>query len=147
MARRRHGLYDRLTDFKIEKRFKTMNDNYFNEVKEKWGNTEAYAEFADKTKGYSKEHFEIINSGLDSIMGEFCECMNSSKEPNSEKAQKLVGKLQKYITDNLYTCTDDILNSLGQMYIADERFKTNIDKHGKGTAEYISKAILNYCNK
>ena len=84
MARRRHGLSDRLTDFKIEKRFKTMNDKYFNEVKEKWGNTEAYAEFADKTKGYSKERFDAVNAGLDSIMREFCECMNSSKDTNYE---------------------------------------------------------------
>ena len=29
----------------------------------------------------------------------------------------------------------------GQMYVADVRFKNNIDKHGDGTAEFIREAI------
>jgi hypothetical protein len=31
------------------------------------------------------------------------------------------------------------------MYVADERFKTNIDKHASGTADFVSKAIEIYC--
>ena len=38
-------------------------------------------------------------------------------------------------------CTDEILAGLGQMYVTDERFKSNIDKHSSGTAEFISQAI------
>ena len=54
-------------------------------------------------------------------------------------------KLQDYITENFYHCTDDILAGLGQMYACDERFKNNIDKCGEGTAEFVSKAIEVYC--
>ena len=54
-------------------------------------------------------------------------------------------KWQNYITENFYTCTKDILAGLGKMYIADERFKDNIDKHGKGTAEFMCQAIGAYC--
>ena len=61
--------------------------------------------------------------------------------PDSETAQRLVKKLQDYITTNFYHCTDDILAGLGQMYICDERFKNNIDKNGEGTAEFVSEAI------
>ena len=46
--------------------------------------------------------------------------------------------LQNYITENYYTCTNEILAGLGQMYIADARFQTNIDKHAAGTAAFIS---------
>ena len=56
-----------------------------------------------------------------------------------------VEKLQRCITDNFYTCTNEILAGLGQMYVADERFKNNIDKHGEGTAEYVSQCIKSYC--
>ena len=53
--------------------------------------------------------------------------------------------MQRCITDNFYTCTNEILAGLGQMYAADVRFKTNIDKHGEGTAEFVSQCIKSYC--
>ena len=114
------------------------------EVKERWGNTEAYAEFESKTKDYSKERFADINSGLENIFRDFAELMQSGAEPSSDEVQALVKKLQDYITENYYTCTDEILAGLGQMYLADERFKNNIDKYASGTAEFASKAIYNY---
>ena len=114
------------------------------EVKERWGNTEAYAEFSEKTKDYSKERFADINTRLEYIFRDFAELMQSGAEPDSSDAQALVKKLQDYITENYYTCTDEILKGLGQIYVADERFKSNIDKYADGTAEYVSKAITAY---
>ena len=70
--------------------------------------------------------------------------MNSGEAPDSKESQNLVEKLQNYITENFYTCTKEILAGLGQMYVADERFKNNIDKHSVGTAEFVSKAIEYY---
>ena len=121
--------------------------DYNNEVKERWGNTEAYAEFSEKTKDYSKERFVDINTGLEYIFRDFAELMKSGTEPNSSDAQALVKKLQDYITENYYTCTDEILAGLGQMYVTDERFKSNIDKYADGTAEYASKAIAIYTKR
>ncbi|MBQ5995529.1 MAG: MerR family transcriptional regulator [Clostridia bacterium] len=118
---------------------------YKAEAKEKWGNTKAYAEFNEKTKAYSKERFADINTGLEYILRDFAELMKSGAEPDSSEAQALVKKLQDYITENYYTCTDEILAGLGQMYVADERFKDNIDKYADGTAEFASKAIRIYC--
>ena len=121
--------------------------NYNNEVKERWGSTEAYAEFSEKTKDYSKERFADINTGLEYIFRDFAELMQSGTEPSSNETQALVKKLQNYITENYYTCTDEILAGLGQMYVADERFKNNIDKYADGTAEYVSKAIAIYTKR
>mgnify|MGYP003290607831 FL=1 len=123
----------------------TEYENYKNEVKEKWGNTDAYKEYSQKSKGYSKENFNALGEGMDKILEEFAICMNSGATPNSEETQNLVKKLQNYITENFYTCTSEILAGLGQMYIADERFKVNIDKHSVGTAEFVSKSIEYYC--
>ena len=116
--------------------------NFEKEVKQRWGKTEAYAEFETKTKDYSKERFADINSGLENIFCAFAELMQTGAEPSSTEAQALVKKLQNYITENYYTCTDEILAGLGQMYVADERFKSNIDKYAIGTAEFASQAIV-----
>ncbi len=114
---------------------------YKAETAERWGNTEAYKEFSAKTAGNSKEKTAEIIEGLDSIFGEFAACMQNKNAPDSSEALGLVSKLQAYITANFYNCSDEILAGLGQMYSADERFRNNINKHGEGTAEYISKAI------
>ena len=119
--------------------------NYENEVKEKWGNTEAYKEYSQKSKNYSKENFNALTDGINNIMKEFSVSMNNGASFDSTDAQNLVKKLQGYITENFYTCTNEILYGLGQMYVADERFKDNINKHSQGTAEFISKAIEYYC--
>ena len=67
--------------------------------------------------------------------------------PESDIAQNLVEKWQKYITENYFKCTDEILSGLGLMYVGDERFTKNIDQYGEGTAEFMSKAINTYCKK
>ncbi len=84
-------------------------------------------------------------AGLNAIFGEFSAVLKSGKMPESEAAQALVDKLQAYVTDNFYTCTPEILKGLGQMYVADDRFKANIDQNGTGTAEFTSKAIEYRC--
>ena len=123
------------------------SDEYIDEVKEKWGNTEAYKEQIVKTKDYSKEKFEVLGLEMNNIFAEFASCMNDGNDVNEEVVQSLVKKLQNHITENYYNCTNDILAGLGQMYVMDERFKNNIDKNGEGTAEYVSKAIALYCKK
>ena len=72
----------------------------------------------------------------------------SSSSPESDEAQELVKKLQNFITENYYNCTDEILFGLGRMYVFDERFTENIDNAGgKGTAEFVLKAIGAHCGK
>ena len=118
--------------------------NYENEARDRWGNTDAYREHEKKTKNYTKEKWVEVNNGLMAIFAEFAERKNSGFDANSPEVQSLVVQLQEYITQNYYTCTDEILAGLGKMYVADERFKKNIDKYGDGTAEFASAAIEIY---
>ena len=81
------------------------------------------------------------------IFSEFAVCKTSGASADSSEAQALVAKLQEHITDSYYTCTDEILAGLGKMYVADERFKKNIDKHGEKTAEFAAEANAVYGRK
>lgn len=121
-------------------------ETYKAEAKERWGRTVSYKEYSEKTKDYSKDKWSNLTNDLNNIMVEFAVCMKNVKDPNSAEVQNLVKLLQNHITDNYYLCTNEILSSLGQMYVADERFKNNIDKHADGTAEFISEAINIYCS-
>ena len=118
--------------------------SYETEARTRWGDTAAYRENEQKTKNYTKEKWAEANDGLMAIFAEFAACKNSGASADSAEAQALVAKLQAYITANYYTCTDEILAGLGRMYVADERFKKNIDKYGDGTAEFAAEGIRIY---
>ena len=124
----------------------TEFEQYKAEVKEKWGQTNAYAEYAERSKGRTKENANALAEGMELIFAQFALCMQNGDPVTSNDAQALVKKLQAYITGNFYTCTREILAGLGKMYVADKRFQNNIDKHASGTAEYTSKAIAYYCS-
>ena len=117
---------------------------YNAEVRSRWGNTDAYREHEQKTKNYTKEKWAEANDGLMAIFAELAACKDSGACADSDEAQSLVAKLQAHITANYYTCTDEILAGLGKMYVADERFKKNIDKYSDGTSEFVSEAIAEY---
>ena len=121
--------------------------SYETEARERYGNTSAYREHEQKTKNYTKEKWAEANNGLMAIFAEFAACKDRGASADSAEAQTLVAKLQAYITANYYTCTDEILAGLGKMYVADERFKKNIDKYGEGTAEFVSEGIRIYVEK
>ena len=121
-----------------------MINNYESEARARWGKTDDYREHEQKTKNYTKEKWAEASDGMMAIFAEFAACKASGASADSDEAQALVAKLQAYITANYYTCTDEILEGLGKMYIADERFKKNIDKYGEGTAEFAADAIAAY---
>lgn len=119
-------------------------NKYAEEVKNRWGNTDAYKEYEKKTKSYDKNAWNTINEDMAKILKEFAD--NRNEDPNSDIAQELVEKWRMYITSNFYNCTKEILSGLGLMYTSDERFKNNIDQYGEGTAEFMAKAIELYCS-
>lgn len=122
-----------------------QNKQYADEVRERWGDTEAYKESERRAANYSQSDWDALNDGMDAIMAGFAELKADGASPDSERTHLQVEMLRQFITGNMYTCTDEILAGLGQMYVADERFTKNIDKHGDGTAEYIGECINSYC--
>ena len=118
---------------------------YQDEVRARYGNTDAYREHEQKTKNYTEEKWAEANDGLMAIFAELAVRKDSGVCADSAEAQALVAKLQSHITANYYTCTDEILAGLGKMYVDDERFKKNMDKYGARTAEFASEAITIFC--
>ena len=117
------------------------------EVKAKWGHTDAYKQFEKKAGGCSGQEWNDAAEGIDRIMAAFAACMKSGAPADSPEADALVRRLQTYITEHFYDCTDPILAGLGQMYVEDDRFRENIDRYGAGTAAYIRAAIGAYLGK
>ena len=121
-------------------------DEYAAQAKASWGNTPEYLEFEEKSKNRTDQEDKIISTQMMAIFTEFGTMLEFNT--SSEKVQAQVKKLQDFITENFYKCSDEILYSLGSMYAGGGDFTKNIDKAGgKGTAEFVFKAIKNYCKK
>ena len=120
-------------------------EKYKSEVIAKWGNTKAYQEYRQKDIAQNEGGYSKIANELMTMFSELGGLKHLT--PDSDEVQKKISALQKFITDNYYVCTNEILNGLGQMYVGDERFRKNIDRAGgDGTAEFASQAISVYCS-
>ena len=128
------------------KRFDTtkIERQYAAKVRQRWGNTAAYAEYKRKSAGYNTVQQKMLDGEGAAVLNEFGK--NRSLPPDSPQAQELVKKWQAYITDNCYNCTKELLFCLGQMYVDDERFTQHIDQYGAGTAAFMAAAIEIYTN-
>lgn len=123
---------------------KSKITDYEKEVAEHWGKTDAYKEYTEKSKNMTAEQKRNSENGLMQQFAVFGEL--KAKSADSVEVQSAVKNLRQFITDNFYNCTKEILLCLGDMYISDERFKSNIDSvGGAGTAEFVQKAIKIYC--
>ena len=121
-------------------------DEYARRAKEQWGNTAEYKESEEKAKGRTKEEEKDMMVQFMQIFTEFGAIKDQA--PDGAEAQSQVKKLQDYITEHFYQCSDEILSGLGQMYAADGEFKENIDRAGgEGTAVFVSDAIRCFCGK
>jgi len=119
-------------------------DEYEEQAKSTWGTTPAYKEYEVKSAGRTAEDNRILAVGLMEIFAEFGRQL--SLQPSDNAVQANVIKLQNYITENFYTCSDEILLSLGRFYSGGGSMQRNIDKAaGEGTAEFVSQAIEFHC--
>lgn len=131
-------------DFKAFDRSKL--DEYSRRAKELYGNMPEYKEMQEKTKNRTQEDDRILADRFMLFFKEAGEIKDT--DPASPEAQDIVKRIQEYITENLYTCSNKILSGLGKMYSGDGEFTKNIDEYGgEGTAEFVDKAIQIYCDK
>ena len=121
-------------------------DEYSRQAKELYGSTPEYKEMEEKQKNRTEEDEKILADRFMLLFKEAGKIKNS--DPASIDAQNLVKRIQDYITENLYTCTNKILRGLGKMYSGGGEITTNIDVYGgEGTAVFVANAIEIYCDK
>ena len=116
-------------------------DQYEDEVKEKYGQTDAYKQSNSKTKNYTKEDWAQMALESDFIVQRFKNLMEKGIDPESDEAKEVAEAHRQHITKWFYNCSYEIHSGLALMYISDERFKENYEKHADGLAQYIHDAI------
>lgn len=117
---------------------------YAKETEDRYGNSNAYKESQKKTSKYGKADWENIMGEAGEIYSNLAKLMD--RDPSDKEVQILVEQWRNHITKNFYNCTPEIFRGLALMYTADERFTENIDKYGEGLAQFLSDAMIIYCD-
>jgi len=116
-------------------------DEYTQETSRRWSDTAEFTDSMPRTASYTSEDWQAMRADEDEIYARFLALIGDNVRPDSSAATELVEVHRNHISKWFYECSPEIHASLGSMYVADERFRSNIDKAGEGLAAYMSAAI------
>lgn len=121
-------------------------EEYAARARTTWGATPEYQEFEQKNSGKTSDEQKKTGDGLMALFAEFGAMKDG--DPAAPEAQIQARRVQDYITEHYYTCTNTIFAQLGKTYGSGGEFTENIDKAGgPGTAAFASEAIRIYCEE
>ncbi|MFA5831729.1 MAG: TipAS antibiotic-recognition domain-containing protein [Candidatus Paceibacterota bacterium] len=121
-------------------------NEYEEEVRERWGDTEAYRQSREHVKKMGKDGLKKVLEESGKLTVEIAECMKAGERADGERTQKLIARhydgLRAFYEPNL-----EMYRGLAEMYVADERFKQNYEKVAVGLAEYLKKGMTKYAEE
>lgn len=119
-----------------------IQDPYQQEAQERWGNTDAYRQSANRLKDYSAEDVELAKKDMNEATLIILDAMLAGLPADSPEAMAGAAAHRKSISDWWYECSYEMHVNLAQMYISDERFSDFYEKMNVGLAQYVHDAIF-----
>jgi len=116
-------------------------DQYEEEVQERWGETDAYAQSKRRTSAYTKDDWVRIKAEGEDVEARFAAALAAGVPADSEQAMDLAEEHRQQISRNFYDCPPEMHAGLGRMYVEDERFTAHYDRRAPGLAQYVSTAV------
>jgi MerR family transcriptional regulator, thiopeptide resistance regulator len=136
---------ERGTAMKEDQMFDAFGDfdpkEYEDEVKERWGDTDAYRQSQQRMKSLTKDDIDRYKKDFSAVLAAFGDAMAEGKPIDSGEVQAIVERHRQSI-EFWYTCSQEHHANLGRMYVADPRFKANYEKVREGLAQYVCDAIV-----
>lgn len=118
------------------------HSQYEEEARERWGDTDAYRQSAERTRRYTKQDWEAIQAEGEALTARYVTLMDAGAAPQGPEAQQVASDHRAYFTRWFYDCSPELFRNLARMWVEDERFTRNIDKARPGLAAYQSAAAL-----
>ena len=116
-------------------------DLYAEEVQQRWGDTDAYRQSADRAKGYTKADWQAIMAEGEAATNALAAAMKAGRAESSTEAMDAAEQARQHISRWFYDCPLEMHRNLGDMYVSDERFTATYEKIARGLAQYAHDAI------
>jgi hypothetical protein len=114
---------------------------YEAEVKERWGDTDAYAGSARRVARYTKDDWKVIKAEGDAVTAALAERLAAGASSADADVQALVDRHREQIDRWFYPCSIEMQAELGEMYVADPRFAATYERIQPGLAVFLRDAI------
>ena len=120
-------------------------DRYTAEAKASWGHTSAWAAYEKKSAGRTKEDERVLGQNMMDLFVPFGTMAAEGADPACMEAMEQAGRIQEFISEHYYPCTDEIFAQLGHAYGCGGEFTQNINAAaGPGAAEFAARAVEAY---
>ena len=133
-------------DLTPEEKFEVFGDfdpdQYAQETRERWGDTEAYRQSRRRTASYTKEDWKRVNQEMDAVHQRMAALLAGGVPAGSEAAMDVAEEHRRFIAHAYYDCGHEMHACLGEMYVTDERFTATYDTIRPGLALYMRDAIV-----
>lgn len=129
-----------------EEMFEVFGDfdptQYEDEVKERWGDTDAYKESARRTARYTKEDWKRFKAESEEIGNDLMAVFDCGLPPTDPEVLDVVERHRQQINEWFYDCSPEMHANLGRMYVADPRFTKTYEDMRPGLAQYVCDANI-----
>lgn len=110
------------------------------EAEQRWGETEAWKQSAQRSKQFSKEQWRAVKADGDAFMATIADAKRRGVDPTGQEGMELAERHRAGIAV-FYDCSHQMQRGLADMYLADERFSKTYDDLEPGLAQWIHDAI------
>ena len=114
---------------------------YEDEARQRWGNTDAYAQSAKRVKGYTSDDWKTLKAEQGAVYDAAFAALKEGKAPSSPEAMDIAERHRLSIDRWFYPCSHAMHQGLASMYESDDRFRQSIDRHGEGLTTFLAEAI------
>jgi len=115
---------------------------YAEEAEERWGDTEAYQESTRRLASYTPDQMASAYHAQNDATQSVIDAKRAGHPSNSDEAITAAELCRLAINDWFYPCDKKMHATLGEMYVADERFTAHYEQLEPGLARYLRDAIL-----
>jgi DNA-binding transcriptional MerR regulator len=110
------------------------------EAERRWGETDSYKESNRRVSNYKKEDWQRLKAEEEEIRNRLAAAIESGLAPDSEEAMTAAEAHRQHISRWFYECSHEMHRGLTDMYVSDERFRSNYDATTPGLAAFIREA-------
>ncbi|AZI59361.1 MerR family transcriptional regulator [Nakamurella antarctica] len=111
------------------------------EAKQRWSDTQAWAQSSARTATFSKADWQKVKADTDAGNARMVAVFNSGALPGSNEANEIAEEHRASI-NVFYDCGYDMQVNLAHMYLADERFTKTYEDLAPGLTQWLHDGII-----
>jgi DNA-binding transcriptional MerR regulator len=118
-------------------------DDYQDEARQRWGDTDAWRQSEQRTRHYTRSDWERVKAETDELHNAFLLAFRAGQPATSRAALDAAEAHRQHIDSRFYECSHAMHRQLADLYVSDPRYSATYDESldAPGLAQYIHDSI------